>query len=98
MKYELDHNPDGQFQFVDGNPVDSLSNPFSMNLTNSGLPDGAYLVHRGRTSYVECSRCEDVEAFPPARGRSGALRRGVVEHGTAAASPDPLALIALEER
>jgi DNA-binding beta-propeller fold protein YncE len=30
MKYELKHNPDGQVQFVDGHPVDALSNPFAM--------------------------------------------------------------------
>ncbi len=48
--------------------------------TTSGLPDGAYLVHRGRTFYVECSRCEHLQAFPPARGRAGAARRAVVEH------------------
>ncbi len=29
-QYELDHNPDGQVQFVDGAPVDALSNPFSV--------------------------------------------------------------------
>lgn len=37
LKYELDHNPDGQVQFVDGKPVDALSNPFSMNLSRFGL-------------------------------------------------------------
>lgn len=36
-QYELDHNPDGQVQFVDGAPVDALSNPFSMNLSRYGL-------------------------------------------------------------
>lgn len=30
MKYELEHNPDGQVQFVDGKPVDALSNPFAV--------------------------------------------------------------------
>ena len=30
LKYELAHNPDGQVQFVDGKPVDALSNPFAM--------------------------------------------------------------------
>jgi outer membrane protein assembly factor BamB len=29
-QYELDENPDGQTQFVDGVPVDALSNPFSV--------------------------------------------------------------------
>lgn len=37
LKYELAHNPDGQVQFVNGAPVDSLSNPFSMNLSKFGL-------------------------------------------------------------
>jgi outer membrane protein assembly factor BamB len=30
MQYELDNNPDGQVQFVDGAPVEALSNPFSV--------------------------------------------------------------------
>lgn len=37
LKYELVHNPDGQVQFVNGKPVDALSNPFSMNLSRFGL-------------------------------------------------------------
>ncbi|MGV8910849.1 MAG: ScyD/ScyE family protein [Propionicimonas sp.] len=37
LQYELDHNPDGQVQLVDGKPVDALSNPFSMNLSRFGL-------------------------------------------------------------
>jgi hypothetical protein len=37
MKYELKHNPDGQVQFVGGNPVDSLSNPFAMTWSRFGL-------------------------------------------------------------
>jgi hypothetical protein len=36
-QYELDHNPDGQVQFVHGKPVDALSNPFSMLRTSRGL-------------------------------------------------------------
>jgi hypothetical protein len=36
-KYELRRNPDGQVQFVDGKPVDALSNPFSMLKTRYGL-------------------------------------------------------------
>jgi hypothetical protein len=30
LAYELKHNPDGQVQFVQGKPVDALSNPFSV--------------------------------------------------------------------
>jgi hypothetical protein len=30
LQYELDNNPDGQVQFVDGAPVDTLSNPFAV--------------------------------------------------------------------
>lgn len=30
LQYELDNNPDNQVQLVDGQPVDSLSNPFSV--------------------------------------------------------------------
>jgi hypothetical protein len=37
MKYELAHNPDGQVQFVDGKPVDALSNPFAMTWSRFGL-------------------------------------------------------------
>ena len=37
LRYELKHNPDGQKQFVDGKPVDSLSNPFSMTWSKFGL-------------------------------------------------------------
>ncbi len=37
LKYELKHNPDGQVQLVDGKPVDSLSNPFSMTKYGRGL-------------------------------------------------------------
>jgi hypothetical protein len=36
-QYELDHNPDGQVQFVNGSPVDALSNPFSMTNSRFGL-------------------------------------------------------------
>lgn len=35
--YELAKNPDGQVQLVDGQPVDALTNPFSMALTPRGL-------------------------------------------------------------
>jgi len=37
MKYELKHNPDGQVQFVNGAPVDALSNPFAMTWSRFGL-------------------------------------------------------------
>lgn len=37
FKYELKHNPDGQVQFVNGQPVDSISNPFAMTWTKFGL-------------------------------------------------------------
>jgi hypothetical protein len=37
MAYELAHNPDGQVQFVNGAPVDSLSNPFAMTWSRFGL-------------------------------------------------------------
>lgn len=30
LQFELDNNPDGQVQFVNGAPVDALSNPFSV--------------------------------------------------------------------
>lgn len=36
-RYELNHNPDGQVQFVNGEPPDTISNPFSMNLSKYGL-------------------------------------------------------------
>jgi hypothetical protein len=37
QRYELRHNPDGQVQFVDGKPVDALSNPFAMTWSRFGL-------------------------------------------------------------
>ncbi len=37
LRYELKQNPDGQVQFVDGQPVDALSNPFSMTMSRRGL-------------------------------------------------------------
>jgi hypothetical protein len=37
MRYELKHNPDGQVQFVKGQPVDALSNPFAMTWSKFGL-------------------------------------------------------------
>jgi hypothetical protein len=37
LRYELKHNPDGQVQFVNGQPVDALSNPFAMTWSRFGL-------------------------------------------------------------
>lgn len=37
LAYELKHNPDRQKQFVDGKPVDALSNPFAMTWSRYGL-------------------------------------------------------------
>jgi len=37
LRYELRRNPDGQKQFVDGKPVDALSNPFAMTWSRFGL-------------------------------------------------------------
>ena len=37
LDWELKHNPDGQVQFVDGKPVDALSNPFAMTSYWGGL-------------------------------------------------------------
>jgi hypothetical protein len=37
MRHELRHNPDRQVQFVDGEPVDALSNPFAMTWSRFGL-------------------------------------------------------------
>ena len=37
LTYELNHNPDGQKQFVDGKAPDALSNRFSMNRSKYGL-------------------------------------------------------------
>jgi hypothetical protein len=37
LHYELKHNPDGQVQFVNGQPVDALSNPFAMTWSRFGL-------------------------------------------------------------
>ena len=48
--------------------------------TAAGLPVGAYTVQRGRTVYVECSRCDHVQAFSPEPGRARAVRRAVIVH------------------
>ena len=37
LSYELKHNPDGQVQFVNGQPVDALPNPFAMTWSRFGL-------------------------------------------------------------
>jgi len=37
FRYELKHNPDGQVQYVNGHPVDSISNPFAMTWSRFGL-------------------------------------------------------------
>jgi hypothetical protein len=37
LRHELRHNPDKQVQFVDGEPVDALSNPFAMTWSRFGL-------------------------------------------------------------
>ena len=37
LEFELEANPDGQVQFVDGEPVDALSNPFAMTWSRHGL-------------------------------------------------------------
>jgi hypothetical protein len=37
LTYELNHNPDGQKQFVKGKAPDALSNPFSVNRSQYGL-------------------------------------------------------------
>lgn len=37
LRYELRKNPDGQTQFVDGEPVDALSNPYAITHTPRGL-------------------------------------------------------------
>ncbi len=37
LRHERLHNPDGQVQFVNGQPVDALSNPFAMTASRYGL-------------------------------------------------------------
>jgi hypothetical protein len=37
LRYELRHNPDKQVQFVNGQPVDALSNPFGLEWSKFGL-------------------------------------------------------------
>ncbi len=37
LRYELRNNPDRQVQFVDGQPVDSISNPFAMTWSRYGI-------------------------------------------------------------
>ncbi|MHB8274731.1 MAG: hypothetical protein ACYDC9_08215 [Dermatophilaceae bacterium] len=48
--------------------------------TTTGLPVGAYTVQRGRVVYLECTRCDHVQTFPPAPGRARAVQRAVILH------------------
>ena len=66
-KYELAHNPDGQVQFVDGKPVDALSNPFAMTASRYGLivaDGGANDVLRVNSRTGPCRRSS---CRPPSR-------------------------------
>jgi hypothetical protein len=80
LAYERRVNPDGQVQFVDGKPVDALSNPFSLNVSGYGLlvaDGGANAVLRvgrttGRTSTF----------FVPPTLRAGVCRRAPNNGGT----------------
>ena len=78
--YERRVNPDRQVQFVDGKPVDALSNPFSLNVSGYGMlvaDGGANAVLRvgretGRTSTF----------FVPPTIRTGACARRPNNGGT----------------
>jgi len=88
-KYELAHNPDGQVQFVDGKPVDALSNPFSVNVSKYGL-----LVADGGANDVlrVGRRSGKVRTFfaPPTVKIPACLRPGVQANpGTVGCDPVP---------
>jgi len=51
--------------------------------TTTGLPVGAYTVQRGRVVYLECTRCDHVQTFLPARDRAGAVQRALRAHNRA---------------
>jgi hypothetical protein len=84
LRYELKHNPDGQVQFVKGEPVDSLSNPFAMTRWGRWLlvADGGandVLAVNTRTGHVRTffvpSTVKDVKACrqPDAQANPGTV-------------------------
>jgi hypothetical protein len=88
-KYELAHNPDRQVQFVNGKPVDALSNPFSVNVSKYGL-----LVADGGANDVlrVGRRSGKVSTFfaPPTAKIPACLRPGVQANpGTVGCDPVP---------
>ena len=83
LQYELDNNPDDQVQFVDGEPVDTLSNPFSVLAQDHRLlvaDAGANVVlsidlHSGEISeffvppvITDTPECENAENNPGTTG------------------------------
>ncbi|WP_170131351.1 ScyD/ScyE family protein [Quadrisphaera granulorum] len=68
LAYELKANPDGQVQFVDGQPVDALSNPFSVlaGLGVGGAPL-AYVADGGANDVLAVAANGKVSTFfvPP---------------------------------
>lgn len=67
LKYELKHNPDRQLQFgPDGNPVDALSNPFSL-LAARGHRGGVFVADGGANDVLRVDRWGRVSTFfvPP---------------------------------
>jgi hypothetical protein len=64
LAYELAHNPDGQTQFVDGQSVDSLSNPFNV-LAGRGSVYAFVADAGGNTVYAVPRRGEPRPFFVP---------------------------------
>jgi hypothetical protein len=85
LAYELKHNPDGQVQFVGGQPVDALSNPFSVLaqddrvlVADAGANDVLAIdKHSGRISTFfvppTVKQSEDPLCTPDAQSNPGTL-------------------------
>ena len=88
-QHELKHNPDGQVQFVNGRPVDALSNPFSLNASKYGL----LVADGGANAVLRVGRHSGkVSTFfaPPTVKIPACLRPGVQANpGTVGCDPVP---------
>jgi hypothetical protein len=97
LRYELKHNPDGQKQFVNGESVDTLSNPFAMTRSGHSLlvaDGGANAVLRVNTKTGKVSTffvprtVKDVKAClsPEAQANPGTVGCDPVPTGVAVAN------------
>ncbi|MCU1678673.1 MAG: hypothetical protein JWM93_3431 [Frankiales bacterium] len=89
LAYELAHNPDGQVQLVNGKPVDSISNPFSMNASKFGL----FVADGGANDVLRINRDTGaISTFfvPPTVKSKACLAKGAQANpGTVGCDPVP---------